>query len=130
MTITSLYAALAALFFVFLSFRVIRIRRSERIALGDGGNRALLRAMRLQGNFAEYAPMVLLLMALAEFQGASGWALHPIGLTLLAGRTVHSLGFGREPERFRLRTAGMVLTFVAIISGALANLALTLPRIL
>lgn len=128
MMVTPIYAALAAFFFMFLSFRVIRIRRAERVGLGDGNNRALRRAIRVQGNFAEYAPLALLLMALVEMQGAPLWALNLLGTAILAGRVIHVLGFGREPEWLRLRVAGMVITFCAITAAALANLSLVLMR--
>jgi uncharacterized membrane protein YecN with MAPEG domain len=128
MTVTPIYAALAAFLFMFLSFRVIRMRFTERVGLGDGDNRALHRAIRVQGNFAEYAPFALLLMALAEIQGAPLWALNLLGISILAGRLIHALGFGREPERLRLRVAGMVITFCAIAAAALADFSLALMR--
>lgn len=37
------------------------------------------------------------------------------------------MSVSREPEPIRLRVAGMVLTFGALIGGALANLRLALP---
>ncbi len=124
LSITPIYAGVLALLFVFLSLRVIGARRRSGVALGDGGNRVLMRSLRAHGNFAEYVPLALVLMALAEWQGVSGWALHVTGLALLAGRTIHAIGLSREPERFALRTTGMALTITALILGALANLGL------
>jgi uncharacterized membrane protein YecN with MAPEG domain len=124
--VTSFYAALLALVYVWLSLRVIRTRRAERIGLGDGDNQRLRRAIRAHGNFVEYAVFALLLMAFAELQGAPGWAVHLLGLALLAGRLCHAMGFGREPESGRLRVFGMQLTFTAIGAAALANLGLAL----
>ena len=69
MSVTPIYAGLLALLFILLSMRVIGTRRAARVALGDGGIPALLRRQRVHGNFAEYAPLALLLMALAELQG-------------------------------------------------------------
>lgn len=125
MTITPIYAAIAALLFVFLSARTIRGRRTAGVALGDGDDRLLRRAIRVHGNFAEYVPFAILLMALAELQGRPVWTIHMIGVALLAGRMIHALGVGREPEQMRLRTLGMALTFVALITGALTNLGVT-----
>ncbi len=122
MTITPVYAAIATLFYVFLSFRAIGGRRSARVGIGDGGNRALQRRLRAHGNFAEYCPLGIVLMALAELQGVPAWTLHLIGAALIAGRLVHAYGVSQEPEPIRLRVIGMVLTFTALISGALANL--------
>ena len=122
MHITPIYAGLATLFYVFLSVRVIGGRRRARVGLGDGGNRLLQRRLRAHGNFAEYCPLGLVLMALAELQGAPAWTLHLIGAALIAGRLVHAYGVSKEPEPIRLRVIGMVLTFTALISGALTNL--------
>ena len=124
MTITPIYAGLVAFLFVFLSFRVIGARRHVKVPLGDGGDRLLLRRLRAHGNLAEYAPMIIVLMALGELQDAPGFLIHVIGLCLLAGRLIHAYGVSSEPETYRLRVAGMVLTITAMMMGALANLRL------
>lgn len=123
MSITPVYAGLLALVFVALSIRVIGARRGAGISLGDGGDKALLRRQRVHANFAEYVPLALMLMLLAELQGVPRPVLHGLGLALLAGRLVHAAGVSREPENFKLRVTGMALTFTALISGALVNLA-------
>lgn len=120
MPVTALYASLLACLFVALSARVIFVRRGARIALGDGGDSDLQRRMRVQGNFAEYAPFALLLLALAESLETPLWALHPIGLSLLAGRCAHAYGMSQPNEDFRFRVAGMMLTFAAILCAAAA----------
>ena len=122
MTITPIYAAVAALFFVLLSARTIKGRQTAGVTLGDGDDPLLRRAIRVHGNFAEYVPFTLLLMALAELRDSPVWIVHMVGLTLLAGRLIHAFGVGREPEQLRLRTLGMALTFTALITGAVANL--------
>ncbi len=122
MTVVPIYAALCGLFLIFLSARVIRQRRRSKVALGDAGKPEMQRAMRVQANFSEYVPLALLLLALAELQGLDAVILHALGLLLLLGRLLHAFGVAREPENFRFRVAGMVLTFVAIASASLANL--------
>ena len=57
-TITAAYAAILAVLFVVLSRNVIVIRRRRRIAIGAESDPDLLRRVRAQGNFAEYAPHV------------------------------------------------------------------------
>jgi uncharacterized membrane protein YecN with MAPEG domain len=122
--ITSHYAALLALLLLALSIQVIRARVAARVGLGLGegeeGHRRLLRASRAQGNFTEYAPMVLALMLLLELSAAPGWLLHALGSMLLAGRLAHALGISKEPEVLRLRQLGMALTFTALAGGAAA----------
>ena len=65
MPVTALYAALLSIIFLVLAVRVIQVRRSEKIAIGDGGSAILTRRMRVHSNFAEYVPMALVLLALA-----------------------------------------------------------------
>ncbi len=122
---TALYAGLAGLYFVWLSTRVIKARRVHRVALGTT-HRLVERAARAHGNFAEYVPLALLLMALAEANGLPGWALHALGVALLAGRALHAHGIAQEPEVFRWRVLGTSLTFTVIgaLSAALLGLAL------
>ena len=126
LAITPVYAGFATLLYVVLSFRVIGVRRRERIGLGDGDSMLLRRRMRAHGNFAEYAPLGLLLMAMAELQGAGLVAIHMMGALLLVGRAAHAYGISRHDEESLGRVAGMVLTFAALIIGAVANLALAL----
>ena len=66
MTILPVYAALLALLFVLLSIRTIRTRHSRKVALGHGDDPAMLRAMRVHANFAEYVPLALLLIYFVE----------------------------------------------------------------
>ncbi len=126
MIITPIYAGFLGLIFIVLSVRVIKVRRVARIGLGDGGNQQLLSRQRAQGNFAEYVPIALILMALAELQNAQAWIVHAIGVMLIAGRIMHAYGLTQEPKSYRFRVYGMSCTFAAIISGALANLLLPL----
>jgi uncharacterized protein len=122
MTITPIYAALLALMFVALSVRVIGARRSALVALGDGGNRVLLRRQRVHANFAEYVPLALILMMLAEQQSMPPPIIHALGALLVAGRVIHAVGVSREPEQLWQRVTGMSLTFTVLVAGALINL--------
>jgi hypothetical protein len=113
--VVALYAALLALLFVGLSIRTLRLRRSLRIAVGDGGNPAMLRAMRVHSNFAEYVPLGLILLLLAEAGGTPAWLLHGLGACLLAGRCAHAYGVSRPTEDFRYRVFGMAMTFTTLL---------------
>ncbi len=122
LSITPLYAALLALVFLVLSFRVIFVRRGERISLGDGENPALRARVRVHANFAEYTPLALLLMLMAELLGGGAILVHGLGLMVLIGRVAHAWGVSAHPQIMILRQVGMVLTFLALLIGALANL--------
>ena len=122
LTATPLYAGLLGLVFIFLSFRVVGARRSERVSVGDGGNAILHKRIRVQGNCAEYAPFGLLLLALAELQGMPVWLTHIFGLLFLLGRVLHAYGLGSTPQIVPARIWGMYFTVGVLISLSLANI--------
>ena len=117
--ITSLYAGLLAFIFLALAFRVIAFRRSNLVSLGDGDSKDLRQRSRAHGNFAEYAPIGLVLLACIELQGAPALAVHILGLMLFAGRLLHAAAFWVHPMIMKFRAFGMLLTLIMIAaSGA------------
>ncbi len=108
------------LIFLWLSFRVIRHRRSARVALGSGGNARLERAIRAHANFAEYVPFSVLLLVLAELGGAWPLLLHGLGALLVVARLSHGIGIAKDPEDFRFRVLGMMGTFSVMGIAAVA----------
>lgn len=120
MPITAFYAALLAGLLVYLSIRVIGQRREARVEIGPGQDPELFRRMRVHANFAEYVPMALVLLALAESVKAPSLLLHGIGVLLVAGRVAHAVGLSRTPHILKLRSIGMTLTFAAIVLAGLA----------
>ncbi len=119
MSITPFYAAILGLLFVFLSVRTLKLRRNLKIAIGDAGNQQMLRAMRVHANFAEYAPISIVLIYLFEAQGGYKILIHVLCLCLLAGRFVHAFGVSQTSENYNFRVFGMAMTFTAIITSAL-----------
>jgi uncharacterized membrane protein YecN with MAPEG domain len=115
MLITPIYAALLGLGFVRLSFLTLGLRRKNKISLGDGGNPQLLRAIRVHSNFAEYVPIALILIYMAEMLGAPNFLVHLLGISLVFGRLSHAWGVSQLNENFRFRVFGMIATFNAII---------------
>ncbi|WP_338665340.1 MAPEG family protein [Pararoseomonas sp. SCSIO 73927] len=120
--VTLLYAGPLGLAFFWLSWRVIRARARAQVSLGTGDDAALQRAMRVHGNFAEYVPLVLVLMLANELAGAPAPLLHGAGTALLLGRLCHALSIGGRIHRMRLRVAGMALTFLALAVLAIAGI--------
>lgn len=116
--LTSLYAGLLAGLYLALAFTVIRGRNQLGISLGSGGDERFERTIRAHGNFAEYVPFALLLMALAELNGAPSAAIHAIGTLLICGRVAHGWCFVFTTRNLKARVAGMVMTFSAVLLGA------------
>jgi uncharacterized membrane protein YecN with MAPEG domain len=123
MQITPVYAALLALVYIGLSVRAIRLRRRLKIGIGDGGNPQMLRAMRVHANFAEYAPLAIVLIYMLEASGGHALLVQALCACLLAGRLLHAFGVSRLAENVRIRVAGMVLTFTALGGAAVSLLA-------
>lgn len=122
-SITAFFAGIAALLLVGLAVNVIRRRFRVKAALGDAGDDILKRAIRVHGNFAEYVPLALLVLGLAEMKGAAAWLIFVLNLALLAGRGLHAYSLLvmeiKEKPKLVFRTAGMVCTFTVLVLGAL-----------
>lgn len=128
--IAGLYAGLAALFLIFLSWRVIGLRRSRKVSVGHQGDADLERAMRVQSNFVEYAPLALLLLYLVEAGGAPAWATHALGAGFMASRFVHFVGFRSAEAPGIWRMFGMLGTFVLLAVLAVVAIAQALQPML
>ena len=111
MMVTALYAGLLALWYLVLSIRVIRMRGTARINLGDGGDPAMLRRIRAHANFSEYVPLCLLLMTLLEMGHTSIYELHLIGALLLLARVLHGIALAFTEKWLPGRFIGTLLTF-------------------
>ena len=129
MPITALYASLLAVVFIVLSFRTISTRRAQKVEIGDGGDKDLLRRMRVHANFAEYVPIALILLAAAESLGSPRLLLHGIGATLVIGRISHAYALSQSPHILSLRVFGMAATFAAIVAGVVVCLGWAWPNL-
>jgi uncharacterized membrane protein YecN with MAPEG domain len=112
---TLLTAGALGLVLLVLSYRVVQMRLSGKISIGDGGNEALSLRIRAHGNFAEYVPLALLLMLLVEAASAgTPGALYIIGGLLVLARVLHAWGLALDSPN-KPRIFGMVLTFSVIL---------------
>ena len=112
--ITLLYAVPLALVGMFLAARAGAHRAKLNVPVGHGGDEQLHRNMRAHANFAEYVPLILLLMALYELNGGAALWLHGLGGALLVARIAHPLGIGdiRSPARL----LGAALTMLVLLA--------------
>ena len=117
-----IYIALLALGLIPLAFRVMGIRRRQRIGIGDGGNRDLAQAVRVHANYAENAPFGLALLLALPLAASPAWSVHLVGLCFVISRAAHAFGLSQTIGSSVGRVAGMVLTFAALITGAIVLL--------
>ncbi|MEI6066475.1 MAG: MAPEG family protein [Methylococcaceae bacterium] len=118
--ITSIYASLSVLLIVRLTLSVIKLRRKNRISIGDGGNEELQLAIRTHSNALEYIPITLLLLLMLELNGAPKILIHILGSTLIIGRIIHAIGF--PAKDLQKRVLGMQITIYLLIALAILNI--------
>lgn len=80
--VLALYAATNALIMLVLGVLVVRARVKTRTEIGDGGNLAMMAAVRAHANNTEYVPVALLLMLILIPLRANAYVIHAIGATL------------------------------------------------
>ena len=124
LSITGLYASLLGLLFVGLAINIIRMRLQFKVGIGDGGNKALGKAIRVHGNFAEYIPIALLMLAAYEINGANPMWLHGLGALLFIGRVLHAIGLSKTTRTSKQRQIGTLSVFLVIIILAIENIRL------
>lgn len=120
--VTSIVASVLTIIFIKLSFAVIGLRRKNKVGLGSGGHEDLERAIRAQGNFTEYVPFGIILIACLELNGAPWWLVSVPGITLIIGRLIHAKGINVPPPDFSKRILGMKFTFNTLIALVILNL--------
>lgn len=123
LAVTTFYAGLCALIFIWLAFKVIERRRGAKISLSDGGDEALQRLTSAHSNAAEWMPVFLILLAGVESLGAPGFVLHLAALPFVIGRFLHGWHFVTARTDFQYRKVGMHLTIWPLLALALGGIA-------
>jgi uncharacterized membrane protein YecN with MAPEG domain len=122
LSISLLFASINGLIFLVLSALVVRGRFSEQVSIGAGGKERLEVAIRVHGNFAEYVPFALLLLALLEASGTSDTVLYSLGAILTIARLSHAYGLSRTLAPNAFRAGGTMATWVVIGASCLIGL--------
>jgi uncharacterized membrane protein YecN with MAPEG domain len=123
--ITAGYLAVLALVYAALAIHVIWLRGRNRAAFGDADSPALRSAIRAHAHFAEYVPIITLMVAMLEMSGASASRVHLLMAGLLLSRLMHPIGMYAAPmtARFRIfRTGGMWLTLGVLVASSVTLL--------
>lgn len=120
--ITAISASILAFIFIKLAFNVITLRAKNKISFSDGSNESLGRAIRAHGNFSEYSPMALILIACLEINGCWWPLVFGLSAFFITGRIIHASGIVENEEDFKKRILGMKLTFGSLALLAAANL--------
>jgi len=121
--IIALYGALNAILNVVLAARVSRARVRHDVSLGDADKPPMRHAIRTHANNAEYVPLALVMLLIAEISGGSSMWLHALGGTLFVARIGHAVGIPlRAPNPPRL--VGTGATWAVIVATSVYCLVL------
>jgi hypothetical protein len=123
----ALWVGLHLILLLVLSVLVVRQRRAHGVVLGDADIPALTQAVRAFGNATEYVPAGLIAIAVLAMVGAPPMMVHLTGLLMLVGRVSHAIGLSRSGGASILRSAGVILTWLAYILGGVALIFYAIP---
>ncbi|NYZ62690.1 MAPEG family protein [Luteimonas deserti] len=116
--ISLLIASLHVLLYLVLTTRVVVHRRAHKVGVGTGGDAVLVRKVRVHGNFGEYVPLALVMLALLELAAVSTRLLWVFGVALLLARVLHAIGLGGSAGYSFGRFSGALLTFLTLAAMA------------
>lgn len=111
--VTTFAAILNGALLVAMTTAIGLIRNRTRISYGDAGDARFAKRIRGHGNAVEQVPIALILLVLAEVQGASHGLLWAAAICLSIGRLLHAAQFWFQGVPFAVRPVGVVLTLAA-----------------
>ena len=118
--LTSLFASLFTIFYLFLSFRIGYLRGSPVMKLIFRMDKKvpttkLDRNVRAHGNFSEYVPLFLILLYIFESVDLISFKyLLIICLVFSYGRVAHAICFAFYDHNPFLRISGMLCTYLSL----------------
>ena len=119
--ITMTYTAVLGLIYAALSVNVVALRLKLDVPYGDANNDRLRVATRMHGNFAEWVPLIVLLVAGLEMNGLADHHLHMLMGALVAARILHATGLSFSvgtPFYFAGRISGALTTWLVLCTAS------------
>jgi len=110
-----------------LAYQTGTLRLKTNTLLGAGDSSEMLQSIRAFGNLSEYAPLAIIMLGLLEFQDVASWKLHLLGSIFFLCRILHAYGMAISRESTPYRLAGIVGTWLIILSMGISGVYLSLP---
>jgi len=121
LTITTLITSIFVFLIVPLSMQITMKRiKLGNIAIGDGNNDDLRKKIETLGNFSEYVPLGLILLAVFEYKFGSTMSVAFYGGVFLLCRVIHLIGMLYTSTPL-LRAIAMIVQHISffIVGGTL-----------
>jgi uncharacterized membrane protein YecN with MAPEG domain len=122
--VVALYGSLNAVLNIFLANQVSNARRKYKVSIGHGESEEVLRAARAHGNNAEFVPLALVMLIIAELMGGKSLWLHVLGGALLVARVLQAIGLYQKKSPNAARFVGTAVTWTMIVATAIYSLVL------
>ena len=119
---SQIFFSFLALLALFLAYKITMIRGKEGIGIGDGENKTMARAIRVQANFLENLLPFAMLFVVYELAGGNHYVLLLSGVVFCAARVMHAEGLGKSAGRTFGRYWGTALTWLVLLVLSVANL--------
>lgn len=120
--LASLLACLAIVLSIHISARRAMIGMKagviHKAAFGDADDPMLRNSVRAFGNFIEYTPTALILLALMELSGANTSLLWWLGGSFVAGRVIHAIAMTFIPLFPPPRGIAMLTVYATYLGGS------------
>lgn len=118
--VTGVFAAVLGVLMLVLSAYVVKFRLKFKKGMGVTDDADFQAAVRAHGNLVEYAPIVLIMLGIAELNGVGSGFIYWTGMAFVVGRLLHAWGMinGHGEEHIG-RGIGMVLTWLAMLAAAI-----------
>lgn len=116
--LTTMTAGLTGLLVFGLAVYTMAQRVVHEQSWGDGEVPSLRLAIRAHSNLTEYAPVVLILMALLELRGADPRGLMAMGGLFILARVSYAM-YALISQKLALRIIGFWGSALPIVAGAL-----------
>ena len=118
-----LTAGILGVIFFALTVWVVAERNKTKQMLGDGGSQTLQIAIRGHANFAEFVPLILILLAALAHEGANSLFFLVLCVALVLGRILHPIGI-RNLKPNVPRAVGAMLTWIVLLVASIAAIVL------
>lgn len=125
--ISGLYVSLTAILAIVFAYRVVRLRRLNKVGIGTGKNPELSIATRVHANLIENAPFAMVLLLISEANALPAIFLHLFGTVWLLARVLHAIGLTQGKGGYHFgRFWGVILTWLVLLGLAIVNIGIFL----